>query len=135
LDSKHAIKDIGHRITCLCKAGTRLKLAEVAPAHQNEAKMYANADGDRPLVSMNSIRRDAGLNFETEFPEKRNSYILQVAVCLDSNESMLWRMRIVKPFQLYVGEDLKTKISDIDGSGFSQGGASTKSTPCDSGAN
>jgi hypothetical protein len=71
-----AIKDVGHGITCAEKAGTRLKLAEVALDHYMRAKKHSDADGGRLLDSSSMygiIRQDAGLDFETELVKKRDN--------------------------------------------------------------
>jgi hypothetical protein len=71
-----AIKDVGHGITCAQNAGTKLKIAEVALEHLKEAKSFANAGGGRALDSSSMygvIRRDAGLDFESDVIKERDS--------------------------------------------------------------
>lgn len=70
-----AIKDVGHGIACAKKAGTKLKVAEVALDHLQRAKRHADSDGGRPLDSSSMygiIRQDAGLDFETDLVKKRD---------------------------------------------------------------
>ena len=76
-DLNLAIKEVGHGITCAEKAGTRLKLAEVAFDHYKRAKKHADADGGRSLDSSSMygiIRQDAGLDFETELVKQRDDW-------------------------------------------------------------
>jgi hypothetical protein len=71
-----AIKDVGHGIACAEKAGTGLKVAEVALGHLKRAKKYADEDGGRPLDSSSMygiIRQDAGLDFEIDLIKKRDA--------------------------------------------------------------
>lgn len=75
-DLNLAIKDVGHGIACAEKAGTRLRVAEVALDHLKRAKKHADEDGGRPLDSSSMygiIRQDAGLDFETDLVKKRDS--------------------------------------------------------------
>lgn len=75
-DLNLAIKDVGHGIACAKKAGTRLKVAEVALDHLKRAKQHADSDGERMLDSSSMygiIRQDAGLDFETELVKRRDA--------------------------------------------------------------
>ena len=70
-----AVKDVGIGISCAEKVGARLKIGEVALGHLKEAKMYGEEKG-RKLDSScmyGVIRRDAGLDFETEGVKERDA--------------------------------------------------------------
>ncbi|TVY28031.1 putative oxidoreductase [Lachnellula hyalina] len=71
------IKDVGIGISCAEKAGTRLKVGEVALGHLKEASVWAEEEGvGRKLDSSSMfgvIRRDAGLEFQTEGVKERDS--------------------------------------------------------------
>jgi hypothetical protein len=74
-DLNLAIKDVGHGINCAQSAGARLKVGEVVLDHLNEARKYSDSQGQRPLDSSSLygiIRRDAGLDFESDFVKKRD---------------------------------------------------------------
>lgn len=74
-----AIKDVRIGISCAEKAGTRLKVAEVALGHLVEAKGWAEEEEEgvgRMLDSSSMfgvIRRDAGLGFETDGVKERDA--------------------------------------------------------------
>ncbi|KAI9051988.1 hypothetical protein LZ554_004242 [Drepanopeziza brunnea f. sp. 'monogermtubi'] len=75
-DLNLALKDVSHGITCAENAGTRLKIAEVALGHLEEAREFSKKQGGRPMDSSSMygiIRRDAGLEFETDLVRKRDA--------------------------------------------------------------
>ncbi|KAJ5041738.1 uncharacterized protein L3040_005307 [Drepanopeziza brunnea f. sp. 'multigermtubi'] len=75
-DLNLALKDVSHGITCAENAGTRLKIAEVALGHLKEAREFSKNQGGRPMDSSSMygvIRRDAGLEFETDLVKKRDA--------------------------------------------------------------
>ncbi|KAB2572785.1 putative oxidoreductase YfjR [Lasiodiplodia theobromae] len=70
-----ALKDVGHGIRCARESGSRLEVGEVALRHLEEAKDFSDAHG-RPLDSSSMygvLRQQAGLPFETDFVQKRDS--------------------------------------------------------------
>lgn len=74
-DLNLAIKDVGHGIDCAQNAGARLKVGEVVLGHLKEAKEYSDSQEQWPLDSSSLygiIRRDAGLDFESDFVKDRD---------------------------------------------------------------
>ncbi|KAH7379792.1 hypothetical protein BKA64DRAFT_713834 [Cadophora sp. MPI-SDFR-AT-0126] len=75
-DLNLAIKDVGHGITAAEKSGARLRIGEVVLGHLHEAKEYAESQGGRSMDSSSMygvIRKEAGLDFETDLVKKRDS--------------------------------------------------------------
>lgn len=75
-DLNLAIKDVGHGITAAENAGTRLKIGEVVLGHLKEAKEYSESHGGRSLDSSSMygvIRKEAGLDFETDLVKERDA--------------------------------------------------------------
>lgn len=75
-DLNLAIKDVGHGITAAEQAGAKLKTGEVVLGHLKEAREYAESQGARVMDSSSMygvIRKDAGLDFETELVKKRDA--------------------------------------------------------------
>jgi len=70
-----AIKDVGHGISVAESRGMRLKVAEVAMEHLEEAREWGEERG-RYLDSSSLygvIRQDAGLEFESDVVKKRDA--------------------------------------------------------------
>lgn len=74
-DLNLALKDVGHGIDCAKEAGVRLPVGELALEHLQEAKSFSDDQG-RPLDSSSmygTLRRQAGLSFETELVRERDA--------------------------------------------------------------
>ncbi|OHF03929.1 hypothetical protein CORC01_00791 [Colletotrichum orchidophilum] len=69
-----AMKDVGHGLSCAEQVGVRLDIAEIAARHLKEAKKIS--DTQRRAFDSSSlygiVRKEAGLDFETEFIKKRD---------------------------------------------------------------
>ncbi|KAG8164608.1 hypothetical protein KVR01_004883 [Diaporthe batatas] len=73
-DLNLALKDVGHGIACARDAGADLPVGEVVLKHLEQAKKFSNAI-ERPLDSSSMygvLRRQAGLNFETDLVKERD---------------------------------------------------------------
>lgn len=73
-DLNLALKDVGHGIACAREAGASLPVGEVVQKHLEEAKEVSDAEG-RPLDSSSMygvLRRQAGLDFETDLVKRRD---------------------------------------------------------------
>ncbi|KAK6586741.1 hypothetical protein PZA11_000031 [Diplocarpon coronariae] len=71
-----AMKDARHALNCAKAAGTRGQVGEVALENLEKASKYDAELGGRPLDSSamyGTIRREAGLDFFTDFRKERNS--------------------------------------------------------------
>lgn len=70
-----AVKDVGHGVKCAGDVGVRLEIGEVVLGHLREADRYA-VEEKRKLDSSSLygvVRRDAGLDFETELVKERDA--------------------------------------------------------------
>lgn len=73
-DLNLALKDVGHGIDCAREAGAELPVGQVVQKHLQEAKEVSEAEG-RPLDSSSMygvLRREAGLDFETDLVKRRD---------------------------------------------------------------
>ncbi|KAI6778551.1 6-phosphogluconate dehydrogenase family protein [Emericellopsis cladophorae] len=69
-DLNLAVKDVGHGVKCAEDVGAKLHIGEIVLAHLKEARKE-----ERPLDSSSLygvLRREAGLDFATDFVEKRD---------------------------------------------------------------